>query len=84
MNQKEAVAKEVGRDRWSEGVDHHPESIKLMRFLQAVDWDAYGGHFDWKTGGDGDNGETLMFQMDAYFEAQDLLQPSHLNEGDRK
>ena len=69
-------AKELGltaKDRWSEGIDHHPESVRLMGFLEHHDMNDYGMYFDWSTGGDGDNGETLMFQMDAYFELRDKL-----------
>jgi hypothetical protein len=65
------IALEKGKDRWGDGIDHHPKSIELMEFLKEVDWVAYGGYFDWRTGGDGDNGETLMYQMDAFFESKD-------------
>jgi hypothetical protein len=55
-------------DRWSEGIDHHPRSVELMEFIAAMDFKHYNDYFCWKTGGDGDNGETLMYEMDAYFE----------------
>jgi len=55
-------------DRWSEGMDHHPMSLRLMAFLEEHDFKDHGDTFGWKTGGDGDNGETLMYQMDAFFE----------------
>jgi hypothetical protein len=55
-------------DRWSEGVDHHAMSIRLMEFLKEHDLKDYDDYFCWKTGGDGDNGESLMYQMDAFFE----------------
>lgn len=58
--------------RWDEGVEHHPKSVELMAFLSVHDSNDYGDYFGWKTGGDGDNGETLMYQMDAFFEAEDL------------
>ena len=67
-------AKKLGltsKDRWSDGIEHHPESEKLMKFLKEHDMKDYGLAFDWETGGDGDNGETLMYQMDAYFELKD-------------
>ncbi len=64
----EIINKEIGKDRWSLGVDHHPKSLELMKFLCEIDFKAYGDYFSWKMGGDGDNGETLMYQMDAYFE----------------
>ena len=58
--------------RWEEGIDHHPKSVELMSFLWLHDWKDYDNAMDWEIGGDGDNGEHLMFQMDAYFELQDL------------
>lgn len=68
-------AKSLGltdKDRWGEGIDHHPKSIELMQFLEAHDLHDYNDYFCWKTGGDGDNGETLMYQMDAFFELKDI------------
>lgn len=64
-------AKSLGltdKDRWGEGLPHHLMSERLMAFLKAHDEKDYGRVFDWRTGGDGDNGETLMYQMDAFFE----------------
>ena len=57
--------------RWEEGMPHHPMSKRLMEFLKQHDFNDYGDHFCWKSGGDGDNGETLMFQMDSFFEMLD-------------
>ncbi len=48
-----------------------------MAFLADIDFKVYGDYFCWKTGGDGDNGEALMYQMDAYFELQDLEVKKH-------
>lgn len=67
-------AKELGLtsgDRWSEGKTHHPMSERLVRFLAKHDLNDYGDCFQWSVGGDGDNGETLMYQMDAFFEMLD-------------
>ena len=68
---KSVIEKEKSLDRWGDGIEHHPKSVKLMEFLAELDFKVYGDHFCWKLGGDGDNGEALMFQMDAYFEAED-------------
>lgn len=57
--------------RWEDGVEHHPKSERLMEFLADYDFIKYGDHFCWKKGGDGDNGETLMYQLDAFFEMLD-------------
>ena len=57
--------------RWEDGVDHHPKSERLMQFLMDYDFEKYGDCFCWKKGGDGDNGESLMYQLDALFEMLD-------------
>jgi hypothetical protein len=64
-----------GAERWEKGVDHHSESIRLMSFLMEHDLNDYNDFFCWKWGGDGDNGESLMFEMDAYFESRDREMP---------
>lgn len=61
----------VDKDRWGDGIAHHPESIRLMEFLRPTDSRDYADYFCWKEGGDGDNGETLMYQMDPFFEVKD-------------
>lgn len=55
-------------DRWGEGMDHHPMSLRVMEFLKEHDYNDYQDCMGWKCGGDGDNGETLMYQLDAFFE----------------
>ena len=60
-------------NRWEKGIDHHPMSKRLMEFLEMHDFNDYNDYFCWKTGGDGDNGESLMYQMDVFFELLDLL-----------
>lgn len=57
--------------RWEEGYDHHPKSERLMEFLSAYDETKCSLYFDWRIGGDGDNGEELMYQLDAFFEMLD-------------
>jgi hypothetical protein len=74
QSQDYAKAHELGLtegDRWEEGKPHHPKSERLMAFIAAHDYADYGDHFCWKVGGDGDNGETLMYEMDAFFELMD-------------
>lgn len=61
--------------RWEEGIDHHPKSIELMSAIAKIDFLLCDDHFSWKIGGDGDNGEILMYEMDIYFEEQDILNP---------
>lgn len=55
-------------NRWEKGIPHHPMSQRLMKFLETHDFLDYEDHFCWKVGGDGDNGEALMYEMDAFFE----------------
>jgi hypothetical protein len=76
LNPDYEKAKELGLtqvDRWANGVDHHPMSMRLMEFLSEHDVNDYNDFFCWKMGGDGDNGESLMFEMDAFFEMLDGL-----------
>lgn len=73
-NQDHVNAEKLGltkKDRWGQGIPHHSESLRLVKFLIEHDFKDYGDYFGWKIGGDGDQGETLMFQMDAYFELRD-------------
>lgn len=57
--------------RWETGMPHHPESEKLMAAIATLDSIFMDDYFCWKMGGDGDNGEQLMYLMDIYFEARD-------------
>lgn len=57
--------------RWEDGVDHHTKSEELMTALMRIDFKHGDDYFCWKRGGDGDNGETLMYEMDIYFECLD-------------
>jgi len=70
-NAQKIIEREKTIDRWGKGISHHKKSLELMNFITEIDFHCYGDHFCWKLGGDGDNGETLMFQMDAFFEAKD-------------
>jgi hypothetical protein len=57
--------------RWEKGTKHHPKSVELMKFVADLDFALVNDYFCWKTGGDGDNGETLMYEMDVFFDLQD-------------
>ena len=61
----------VGR-RWTRGIPHHPKSQALFARLAALDFERCGDHFGWKSGGDGDNGEQLMYELDIIFEEDEL------------
>lgn len=57
--------------RWENGVDHHPKSEEMARKLGKIDLHFNNDQFCFKFGGDGDNGETLMYLLDIYFEELD-------------
>lgn len=57
--------------RWEQGISHHPKSIELMKHIAELDFCFMDDYFCWNMGGDGDNGEFLMYLMDMYFELQD-------------
>lgn len=65
-------------DRWSSGIRHHPKSEALVRRLCDIDFHLFGDYFCWKVGGDGDNGETLMYELDVYFDEQDRLEAARV------
>lgn len=52
--------------RWELGLPHHPESNKIKKIIKQYDTN---GEFEF--GGDGDNGETLLYILDVYFEKRD-------------
>ena len=51
-------------ERWESGMMHHPLSIVIFKALEKADWEYMNDYFCWKSGGDGDNGETLMYTLD--------------------
>lgn len=59
------------RKRWNDGIDHHPKSLALMEKIMDVDFVFCDDHFCWKKGGDGDNGEALMYLLDIIHEEED-------------
>lgn len=58
-------------ERWEKGIPHHPKSFELYELIDAVDLKLGGDAFGFKAGGDGDNGEHLMYILDIIHEAQD-------------
>ena len=54
--------------RWEDGLPHHPDSEKVYMLIAEAD-EKYGNDFFcFKSGGDGDNGEHLMYLLDIIFE----------------
>ena len=69
--------------RWESGTSHHPKSLVLFKRIAEIDFLWTGDLFCWKSGGDGDNGESLMYLLDIVFEEQDLCSKnSNVNEVD--
>lgn len=56
-------------ERWESGIPHDPFSKKMMEFIADYDFHECSDFFCWKIGGDGDNGEQLMYLLDEYFAA---------------
>lgn len=59
---------------------HHPKAKELMAFLKDIDFHDFNDYFCWKTGGDGDNGEVLLKQLDTFFATKDHENALYLNE----
>ena len=64
-----------GEERWEKGVEHHSKSKELFREIEYIDLYMNNDSFCWKSGGDGDNGEELMYLLDMYFELKDKEAP---------
>lgn len=58
--------------RWEKGIDHDPRSEKIGRAIGAIDYEVGGDSLCLKFGGDGDNGEALLYALDIYFELLDM------------
>ncbi len=73
-----AVSTPVERNintRWDQGIDHHPKSKEMFKAMSKIDFAHGGDYFCWESGGDGDNGEFLMYELDIYFECLDAGEP---------
>lgn len=56
--------------RMNDGDEHDDRSVRLYEFISELDFNE-GDFFGFKSGGDGDNGEILMYLIDCYFEKAD-------------
>ena len=54
--------------RWEQGIEHQEESEELYAEIADLDFTIGGDRFCFKSGGDGDNGEHLMYLLDIIFE----------------
>jgi hypothetical protein len=57
--------------RWENGTPHHPKAKEIFKLLKDSDFVFGEDYFCWKSGGDGDNGETLMYSLSIYLELMD-------------
>jgi hypothetical protein len=58
-------------ERWEQGVPHDSRSKAIYTGIAKIDFEECSDSFCFKSGGDGDNGETLMYLLDVYFERED-------------
>jgi len=68
-------------DRWEQGIDHDERSRDLYEFLAEYDREFADHSMDLSSGGDGDNGEALMYLLDEYFAAVDSTQKRESEDG---
>lgn len=59
---------------------HDSRSLEIFRFIEQVDLHDFGDYFCWKSGGDGDNGEVLLDELDLYFQHKDEVLMTELND----
>jgi len=64
------VEYDIGK-RWENGIAHNHQSELLMDKIKKIDFIWNDDHFCWKTGGDGDNGEALMYVLDIIFDERE-------------
>ncbi len=58
-------------DRYAHQTAHDERSVELYREIERLDWDEGNDFLLLKSGGDGDNGEHLMYLLDRCFELRD-------------
>ncbi len=66
-------------DRWENGISHRNESIELYKRISQIDFEFGGDSFCFSSGGDGDNGEQLMYLLDIYFDEKTLSKKPKVN-----
>lgn len=58
-------------ERYAASAPHDPRSIELYREVAKLDFEEGSDMFCFKSGGDGDNGEHLMYLLDVHFARKD-------------
>lgn len=67
-------------ERWEKGIPHDPRSVKLVKAMADIDF-ANGDGMCIKTGGDGDNGEHMMYLLDIYFANSGAVEAPPMSNG---
>lgn len=67
----EVVPRPTVAQRWEKGIPHDPRSVEIYAHIAKLDLEQCKDFFGFKSGGDGDNGEHLMYLLDDYFYDQD-------------
>lgn len=57
--------------RYNKKKPHDPRSLKMMKELMFCDYTFNNDFHGLKIGGDGDNGEDLLYLLDIWFESKD-------------
>ena len=58
-------------ERMEQGIPHDPRSVAVYSHVARVDYEQCDDTLSLKAGGDGDNGEHLMYLLDDYFAEAD-------------
>lgn len=58
-------------DRWEQGIPHDRRSLALALAISTIDREQNGDSLQLEFGGDGDNGEQLLYILDVYFAEKD-------------
>ena len=66
-------------ERWKRGVPHDHRSIAVYKSIAKIDFEQCSDSFCFKDGGDGDNGETLMYLLDVHFQQIDGAKDADLD-----
>jgi hypothetical protein len=68
---KKSIYKGIELNRWEKGIEHDSRSVKIAKTVGEIDFDVLEDSLCLSFGGDGDNGEALMYALDIYFELLD-------------
>jgi hypothetical protein len=70
------------KERLKDSDEHDSRSITLYEFISQLDFNEAGDAFGFVSGGDGDNGEHLMYLLDCWFASKDESNGGSFNENE--